>query len=336
MAGACATCQGQAQKTLAEVLPRDASGIAAILESRRVVFETMSGMARREEQIPITEATEFDVGSIAKTFTAVAVLRLAESGKLALDDPIGRFFHGVPADKQAITVAHLLKHTSGLVRYVSESDFEDMTRDEAIRRILIAPVRRPPGVAEEYADSNYIYLAAIVEVVTHQPFAEYIRASILDPLGLTRTMFYGDPRLSHLPVAIGYLGGTQKGDPRAWPLTWSILGAGGMLSDLGDLARWIDSVAGGQLLSEQFQREVLRPGLKRWTAGWEVQTEPFGTVVSKGGANDFGHSAAIAFVESTNVRAIVLLNSHSPSESALHHTVAKELLRAYFNKKSNP
>src|SRR5579884_2177820 len=106
---------------LAIAFPAGTSGYAAVYDGTHVVAETAS---------PGVDAdTLFDIGSIVKTFTAVAVLRLADEHKIALDDSIAKYIDGVPADKRAITIRDLLTHRSGLVRYVSDGDFIKISRD---------------------------------------------------------------------------------------------------------------------------------------------------------------------------------------------------------------
>src|SRR5205085_8110195 len=105
--------------------------------------------------------TIFDIGSLAKTFTAAAMLLLAERGHVRLNDPISKHLAGVPADKQAITIEQLLRHTSGLdseFPFVNETAeyYEEVSRDEALQRILATKLIDTPGNAFAYSNTGYI------------------------------------------------------------------------------------------------------------------------------------------------------------------------------------
>ncbi|HJT16591.1 MAG TPA: serine hydrolase domain-containing protein, partial [Thermoanaerobaculia bacterium] len=295
---------------LAIAFPPRTSGYAAVYDGTRVVAESHSAEVNAE--------TLFDIGSIVKTFTAVAVLRLADAHKLSLDASISKYIAGVPADKAPITIRDLLTHRSGLVRYVSDGDFIKISRDDVVKVAMTTPLSHPPGTVEEYADTNYHLLAVIIELITHKPFAEYIEATILKPLHLDHTMFYGDPRIARLHVAKGFVDGVEKGDAATFPLTWSIIGAGGMLSDAKDMSRWIDWIA------RQHRAEFEQPPMKRWSAGFEIRTKP--PMVLKGGANDYGYLAAIGYVPGTERRAVVLINRMSSKAPGAHHTMLHDLL----------
>jgi CubicO group peptidase (beta-lactamase class C family) len=119
------------------------------------------------------------------------VLRLQDQGELSVDDPLPRFFEGVPQDKRTITVHHLLTHTSGLpLRYAADG-LRD--RSEAVRTILALPLECPVGEAWHYSGDGFVLLAAVIEVASGKTFEEYLRMEVLAPAGMKDMGFWGLP-----------------------------------------------------------------------------------------------------------------------------------------------
>jgi CubicO group peptidase (beta-lactamase class C family) len=224
------------------------SGAVLIAEDGRVVirkgFDAGGPVDNRR--------TLFDIGSLAKQFTAAAIMALEADGRLTLGDSIGRFFPDAPADKRGITVEQLLTHTSGLGRGnlttgEQPSELTPLTRDSAIARAMGAKLRFPPGTRQDYSNAGYVLLAAIVEVVSRQDFRDYLRTRLFQPAGLTDTRFWGEP--AGTPVAAGR---DELGiifDPAQAPLeNWSIRGSGAILSSIDDLERWMGALTSGRVL----------------------------------------------------------------------------------------
>jgi CubicO group peptidase (beta-lactamase class C family) len=156
------------------------------------------GWADRPTGVANTVDTAFDIGSIAKTLTAAAVLARVDDGRLRLDDTLGELFDDVPADKRDVTVRQLLDFTSGLREYHdAEGDFEAMTRDEARERILAQELLFEPGTDTAYSNSSYTLAALIVEQVTGRAFVAVV-GDLFTRAGLDRT---GYPR--HAVAALG-------------------------------------------------------------------------------------------------------------------------------------
>ncbi|HLJ56611.1 MAG TPA: serine hydrolase domain-containing protein [Chthonomonadaceae bacterium] len=151
------------------------------------------GMADVDRKTPVTLDTAYDVGSVAKPFTAAAVLTLADRGKFRLDDPISRFFANDPAQWRGITVWNLLTNTSGIKDYTSEipsSTKIDYTDDLVYLRSVGAGLNFPPGSQFRYSQTNYVLLGLIIQASTGRPFSEYIASQILEPLEMTHTVPY--------------------------------------------------------------------------------------------------------------------------------------------------
>src|SRR5690554_1207471 len=188
-------------KSLADELQREHAagtfdGIVLVAEGNTVLFESAYGCADREDSVKNSAAVISDMGSIAKTFTAAAVLQLAQNKRLRLSDTIGDFYPTAPDEVKPITVAQLLGHSSGLDNFHNDSDFELMDKAQAESRILSMPLVAKPGEKIAYSNAGYTLLAAIVEKTSGQPFQEYIHDNLLTPLNLSNTGFYQDTRVS--------------------------------------------------------------------------------------------------------------------------------------------
>ena len=238
------------------------SGAILVVRDGLVVLRKGYGLANRRTSIPFTVGTVTQIGSNTKDFTAVAILQLAERGRLHLGDSITRFFPSVPADKRAITVHDLLQHTAGLPQY-SGGDFQVVTRDQFLATILASPLRSPVGVEEHYSNPGFSLLAAIIENVTGTSYDAYVRDNILRPLGLHETGFLL-PRFDPARLAHAYSGGVDDGTILDKPHApdgpyWNLRGNGGMLSTVNDMSRFYRALFESATLLDRATRDSQFP-----------------------------------------------------------------------------
>jgi len=183
------------------------SGVVLIAEEGKPFYQEAFGLANREKNIPNTLSTKFDIGSMNKTFTKVIVYQLIEEGKLKLEDKLKKYLDGFPKETaENITVEQLLHHTSGYGDYHTP-DFFDAPRNEKtisaiVKRIKKLPLLFPPGTDQQYSNSGYILLGAIVEKVTGKSYYQNVRETIVDPLGLKETYLENKDQVPNR--AIGY------------------------------------------------------------------------------------------------------------------------------------
>jgi len=257
---------------------------------------------------PWTTGTVSTVGSITKQFTAAAIMKLVDQGRIAVDDSIGRFFDGVPPDKRGITIHHLLTHASGLGE-VGHGDFEFLSRDEIVLRALESGLLSAPGDEYTYSNLGYSLLGAIVEIVTGRDYEGWLRDRLLVPAGMYETG-YVLPDYELDRVAVGYRRGQRWGaiierlNPATGP-SWVLRANGGVNSTMFDMLRWVralglvgadvgDSDRGtgpAPLLSERSRERMFSPqideGAGSWYGyGWVVDTTSRGTpVIRHDGSN---------------------------------------------------
>lgn len=282
------------------------SGSISIVRDHELVLQTARGFADRELAVRNEVATVYDVGSIMKDLTAVAVYRLEAAGMLSREDTLDVWF-SVPSDKADITISQLLEHRAAFRDFHDlTGDFELLDRDEALARILGQQLLFQPGQDIAYSNSGYTLLAAIVEEASGQPFWSYLRA-ILDEAGLTATGTYGDMLWTPSRVAVGYeaLLHGERNSPLDWgPPTWALIGNGGLVSSVRDLDAFLAHFDGGTLLPDDLD-DVYRADHLAPTGLGLGESELF--VLS--GANDFGFAAVAGVVPSLGVRVVVTSNA---------------------------
>ena len=286
------------------------SGGLAVVKGGETVLLKGYGTADREHGAAMGPDAVFSLGSITKPFTAAAVLRLQELGRLKTSDPIGRFFEGVPEDKAGITLEHLLTHSSGLESDFSPTDFEPTTREEYVRRALASKLLFAPGQGYEYANAGYSLLAAVIEKTTGKDYEEALSDLVLKPAGMAETG-YRSPRWAEARVAHGYREGEDWGtilrriQVEGAPF-WALRGNGGLHTTLADMVRWNAALQGNAVLTAASRESYFRPRVaegpgarSRYAFGWAVETTPHGTLVAHNGGNGVYVAEFLRFVDSS-------------------------------------
>lgn len=236
------------------------------------VFSRAYGSLDCAGERPMTADALFDGGSLTKVFTSAAIFKLVEEGRLKLDDPLGELFRSVPRDKAGITVAQLLAHRSGVANFIGRGgarlpesawtvegyDYSPATRREMLSRAWAAPLLFPPGTRDEYSNYGYNLLAAVIERASGRSYEAYVRERILIPAGMTGTGYLLlDP--GRRPIADQCRDGRSWGNPigrGVWArgVSWNLIGAGGMMTSVGDLHRWNRAMASGALFRPDIHR----------------------------------------------------------------------------------
>ena len=224
---------------------RDTPGCAVgVSEDARIVLERAYGMADLEHGVPNRTETIFEAGSVSKQFTAAAVLLLAGDGKLSLDDPVRRYIPELPDYGTPVTIRQMLHHTSGLrdwgsVAWIAGAPRGTRAYTHAHVLDILAHQEKlnfAPGTRWSYSNSGYNLSAILVSRVAGEPFAEFTRKRLFEPLGMTRTSWRDDYTRIVRDRAIAY----RETDGRYWqdmPFE-SVHGNGGLLTTVGDLLRW--------------------------------------------------------------------------------------------------
>ncbi len=291
------------------------------------------GMADLEHSVALTPETVFEPGSIAKQFTAAAVLLLAQQGKLSLDDPIQKYIPEVPNYGTPITIRRLLNHTSGLRDWgnvAAIGGWPRTTRVYTMAHVLEIVSRQhalnyPPGAAYSYTNTGYNLAAILVSGVAQTSFPEFTQQAIFKPLKMTSTQWRDDFRriVSGRAIAYDPSGSTYRQD---MPFE-NIYGNGGLLTTVGDLLRWnrnfVDGIVGGRaLLDAQLEQGQLTNGRTIFYAVGLMIPRTAGLREISHSGSTAGYNAWLGQYPKKDLSVAVLCNVSSANATQLAHRVA--------------
>lgn len=303
--------------------PADGPG-AAVLVKRgdEVLYRGARGMASIELGVPLSPDHVFRIGSVSKQFGAVAILKLAEDGKLSLDDPLSRFLPDYPGGER-ITVLQLLNHTAGVrsytglpgmmektIRYdVDTAGLIDEFRDE--------PADFAPGEGWSYSNSGYVLVGAVIEKASGQSWHAYLKQAFLDPLGMRQTG-YGNSAEGVIP---GHATGYDHKDGRT--VSSALISmtqphvAGALVSSVDDLARWNAALHQGRVLEPDSYRRMITPegAAREKHYGLGISnTQLNGHRIIAHGGGIHGFLTYNAYLPETATSVVVLHNASSDAE----------------------
>jgi CubicO group peptidase (beta-lactamase class C family) len=296
------------------VAKRSFSGAVLVTENDIVLLKGGYGMANVELQVPNTPATKFRIGSVTKQFTAMAVLILAEQGKLKLDDRVVDLLPGLPRAWADIRVYQLLNHTSGIMHSWEIPGFTKKVMtpwplNSMIDEIKDRPLLFRPGTDVHYSGIGYFLLARIVERVSGQTYEIFLKDAIFDPLGMKDTG--GDSDLPIIPGrAAGYV--HMDGQLQNAPFIYmpNLTGGGNLYSTVEDLARWDHALTTGRLISSRSYEKMFTAGREGFGYGWKISQVGGHTVIEhSGGVNGF--AAHIRRVPDRKIGIFILSNDEA-------------------------
>src|SRR5579884_3222925 len=296
----------------------------AVVEDDRLAYAHAFGYADLAGRRTATPETRFRIASVTKMLTAVAIMQLVESGRVALDDRLARFLPGVPHAGE-VTIRELLQHTSGYWNYGDEAFNTNAVAKPTTPQAMLAaaaahPLTSPPGTRFAYSNTGYVALGLVVEAVTHEPLARYETTHVLAPAGMTETTFAGAPR--------GYAG--ADGTPAStYSPTW-LYADGDAVSTAPDVARFDVALMSGKLVRpatfEQMQQSTVdasavAPGV-RWGLGVTVYRTGGVTFVGHhGGAPGF--EAEDEMIPADRFAVVVLSNAYNFPTAAANNAVLR-------------
>ena len=301
------TCRGTAAAAadkLDEIfagLKRDQPGVAVLVRKNgRTLLQRTYGVRELRSGTPIDAGTNFRLASCTKQFTAMAVMLLVHDGKLRYDQNLREIFPEFPAYGKYITIRHLLNHTSGLPDYEELMEQAGQPakwtethqiQDAEVLKLLATEKRGKfvPGTQWSYSNSGYVVLGLIVAKVSGQPFSDFLRQRIFQPLKMQHTVAYVKGQNEVPARAYGHSNTGRGFSETDQSSTSATLGDGGVYSNLEDLALWDDALSRHTLLSETEMQAALTPvklanGTQppHWASG-EGDTDPLaGKPVSYG------------------------------------------------------
>ena len=317
------------------------SGTALVALDGEPIFEVSQGLASREWGAPNRPSTRFDLGSINKTFTKVAIAQLLEAGKLALDDTISKHLPDYPNPQvaAAVTIQHLLDHSSGIGDIFTE-EFRRSSKalyrepEDFFPLFADRPLLFEPGEGSSYSNGGFMVLGAIVARVTGRPYADYVEEKVFGPAGMEASGFFHRDE-PHPDVAVGYTaghgmapgdghdGGEATSRTNIFVLPARGNSAGSSYATAADLLRFDEALRNHRLTS---------PASTRWVLGGPPPQE--GNEVSEArnatGIGIAGGAPGVSAVLESGGRVtiVVLANQDEPGAEAISRRLRRPLTRA--------
>ena len=246
----------------------------AVVREGRVVYSRGYGLSSVELQQTMRDSSLFEIGSITKEFTAAVVLSLVEDGRLTLDTPLAKFVPDFPRAKD-ITIRDLLSMRSGIPDYTDQAGFDKAaftgtTPDAIVATVKQLPLDFDPGTQWEYSNTNYILLGMVIERAGGSSYVDQLFNKVVKPVNMLVTT-YGNAGASSPDMTTGYiLQGDRMRPDKPWDLDWAY-SAGGLISNVLDLAAWDTALLNGKVINDPDLRQM-----------WSPTTLPDGTSVPYG------------------------------------------------------
>jgi CubicO group peptidase (beta-lactamase class C family) len=313
----------------------------AVMKDGQIAYERGYGMADLEHEAKITPATVFNVGSIAKQFTATAILMLVQEGKISLDDPIRMYIPELPDFGTPITLREMLHHTSGLRDYEQllyfdgwRLDSPDLLTDSDVMYIMTRQkeLNFPPGSDFAYSNTNYYLLAQVVSRVSKQSFPDFTMTRLFQPLGMKHTHFRDDHGEVIKNVAYSYI--TKDGGFDLCLPNYDIFGATNLFTTVEDLARWEENFYTAKVGGPQLIRQLQEPGALNdgtfinYAPGMFVSAPGANRWAQSGTAGDAGYRADVFRFPDHHLSAITFCNLGSIDPSELDQRIVEIYLGA--------
>lgn len=306
------------------------SGSVLVAENGRILLDTAYGYANIELAVRNTPDTRFRVASVTKQFTGMALMMLAEDGKLAISDPISKWVDSLPAAWHGLTIHQLLRHTSGISDYeewfdgyTTQAYSDYMSQAHAPARIVrdakLKPLDHEPGTKFRYSNSAYVVLGYIIERASGMPYDEFLRRRIHEPLGMTKSeqdrseVLIADRAQGYRFRPGGYpsafFNGLQRDDYRnaVYQLMEPPQADAALITTARDLYKWDQALYDERLVKRASLDSIFTPGIGGYGYGWFVGTGVNGLTHEHSGGLP-GYSAYIMRIPATR-RTVIVLNN---------------------------
>ena len=243
----------------------DAPGMAVRLEqSGKKIYSGAIGVANIETRRALRVDDIFQIGSVTKTFTAAAILKLSEENKLSLQDTLGKFIPDINSEYKHLTIDRILSHTSGLPDYLGDPSVSKVydkyaSIDQIIQSISKQPLNSEPGQKYSYSNLGYVLLGKVIEVSSGVPYDQFMHQAFFKPLNMDNTFVI--TKGTSAGKVKGYTSSRtepnkymhpEESTERQWNVDRSwIYSAGAIASTLADMSRWHNALKSGQVISNE-------------------------------------------------------------------------------------
>ncbi|MEH6537704.1 MAG: serine hydrolase domain-containing protein [Psychroserpens sp.] len=281
------------------------SGAISVVKNGEIIINKGYGEANKDTRTLNNPNTIFDIGSNTKQFTATAILKLVELGKLKLNDPLSTFFKNLPLDKQSITIHQLLTHTAGFLDSIGR-DFTEISQKDFFEQLFASTLLSMPGEKYSYSNTGYSTLGRIIELTSGQSYEAFVNEHLFTPAGMFQTG-YLLPKWNAKQMSHGYnrniieTESTITRYQEDGDINWHLKGNGGINSTQNDMLLWYKALKTNIILTPESFKKLSTP--------YPYTSSPKST-------SSYGYGWGVKIIEN-NVKRI----SHNGSNGTYMHTL---------------
>ncbi len=293
------------------------NGTVLISRSGKLLLNKGYGFKSVKDSVMNTPATIFQIGSLTKQFTATAILKLQEDGKLKVQDKLSKYFPGYPKG-DSITIEHLLTHTSGIYNYTNDPVFmqtkavKPIIQDSMLALFRNKPLKSSPGSKFSYSNSNYMLLGYIIEKTSKKPYEQYVSEIIFKPLKMSSSGFdFAHSTNPHKAQGYEIIAGQESKEAPVVDSSVSYA-AGAIYSTTNDLYQWHKGLQSEKVIRKTSIEKAWTPYKNKYGYGWSIDTLNGKKITSHGGGI-FGFNAHMVSVPQDDILIVLLNNTSNPN-----------------------
>lgn len=303
-----------------------------VIKDGKVLHQAGYGFADRAHAVPVTPDTVFGLASVTKTFTALALLSLVESGKLSLDDPLSKHLTGLPSSWKNLTLRQLASMTAGVPNDIPR----EKPWPEEMAIIQTKPLLFKPGSRYSYSNPSYRTLGTVIERVTGKPYLQYLNSTVLKPLDMKSTGSREDlEKTATVSQPFGVNQSTGRSVLLRYKPTEISFSSGMLFSNATDMSKYAQALLDHKLLNAGSYKTlfVSRPPLStgaqsNWAFGWGVERKKAygGRLVYGMNGGNPGVASTILLVPEEKLAIVGLSNVYAPTAYRIPRMVAQAVL----------
>lgn len=311
-------------------------GVFLASKKGKIIYKRAFGKANLELDSDMNPDNVFQIGSMTKQFTAVAILMLEQQGKLSVNDVVSKYIKDYPSGDK-ITIHHLLTHTSGIKDFTKMKALSTIAQKEMKPEMMVdffknEPVDFAPGEKFEYNNSGYVVLGYIIELVSGQTYEDFIKKNIFEKAGMTHSYYATDRQL--IPKRASGYHQKEHGFVNKTVISFSVpFSSGSLMSSVDDLLKWQQALSQNILLNpaetqKAFQKYKLNNAEEfTYGYGWHLK-DINGTPDREHGGSIFGFKSMGVYIPDEDIYVIGLSNCDCNSPTEITRNMAKIVLQA--------
>ena len=310
-------------------------GVFLASRQGKVIYKKAVGLANLELGVPMQTNHVFEIGSLSKQFTAIAIMMLLEEGKLGLDDPVTKYIPDYPTAGHSITIHHLLTHTSGVKDFTQVSGLNDIASIDKTPLELIdffknEPMDFPPGEQYKYNNSGYVLLGYIIEVVSGASYEDFINNQIFQKVGMTSSNYNSHSKVIKNRASGYQLKKEQLLNRRIISFTLPYA-SGALMSTVDDMYKWQKAITNHELINKETTEKVFTNYTTSngnpidYGYGWHLKDSDDYLFIEHGGSI-FGFKSMGVYIPEVDLYVIGFSNCDCNSPTQLVRDIARLIL----------